>query len=59
MTDQLDEYRQFILSADNRSLMQQLKKDVKTPLISAQNLVNVLAMMQEPSPAVQQKISGE
>jgi hypothetical protein len=60
MTDQIDEYKQFILSADGRALMKQLKMDVKTPLVSAQNLVNVLLMLQNPSPATQKKIdSGE
>ncbi len=60
MADQIEEYKQFILSADPRALMKQLKGDVKTPLISAQNLINVLIMMQAPSPATQQKIeSGE
>ena len=56
MSDQIDEYKQFILSADARALMKQLKLDVKTPLVSAQNLLNVLIMMQSPSPAIQQKI---
>jgi hypothetical protein len=60
MSDQTDEYKQFILSADIHALMKQLKLDVKTPLVSAQNLLNVLTMMQSPSPAIQQKIaSGE
>ena len=60
MSDQIDEYKQFILSADARALMKQLKLDVKTPLVSAQNLLNVLILMQSPSPAIQQKIeSGE
>ncbi|HLY27993.1 MAG TPA: hypothetical protein VKQ72_16730 [Aggregatilineales bacterium] len=60
MADQIDEYKQFILSADPRALMKQLKGDVKTPLISAQNLVNVLIMMQSPSSATRQKMeSGE
>jgi len=60
MSDQIDEYKQFILSADARALMKQLKLDVKTPLVSAQNLLNVLIMMQSPTPALKQKIeSGE
>jgi hypothetical protein len=60
MADQTDEYKQFILSAEPRSLMKQLRKDVKTPLVSAQNTVHLLLMMQEPTSAIQQKIdSGE
>ncbi len=60
MTDQLEEYKQFILSADTRALMRQLNSDIKTPLVSAQNIVNMLAMMQNPSSAIQKKIdSGE
>ena len=60
MSDSNDEYKQFILSADTRTLMHQLKNDVKAPLVSAQNLVNVLIMMQSPSPTIQEKIdSGE
>lgn len=56
MSDQIDEYKQFILSADARALMKQLKLDVKTPLVSAQNLLNVLIMMQSPSAATRQKM---
>ncbi len=56
MADQIDEYKQFILSADPRTLMKQLKGEVKTPLVQAQNLINVLIMMQSPSPATQQKM---
>ncbi len=60
MSDQIDEFKQFIVSADPKSLIKQLRSDVKTPLVSAQNLVNVLIMMTDPTPAVQQKIeSGE
>jgi hypothetical protein len=59
MTD-IDEYKQWILSADTRSLLQQLNSDVKTPLVTAQNLVTMMQMMQNPSPAIQKKIeSGE
>ena len=56
MSDNNDEYKQFILSADTRALIQQLRSDVKTPLVSAQNLVNVLIMMQSPTPTIQEKI---
>ena len=60
MTDQYEEYKQFILSAQPSDLIQQLSMDVKTPLGSAQNLIHMLEMMQNPSPAIQQKInSGE
>ena len=56
MSDNNDDYKQFILSADSRALIRQLKSDVKAPLVSAQNLVNVLIMMQSPTPTIQQKI---
>jgi signal transduction histidine kinase len=60
MTDQYEDFKQFILAADQRSLVRQLNIDIKTPLTSAQNIVNMLVMMQSPSPAIQQKIdSGE
>ncbi|MEP7284188.1 MAG: hypothetical protein ABI947_00305 [Chloroflexota bacterium] len=60
MTDEPDDYKDFILSADKRALMRQLKSDIKTPLVSAQNLVNVLIMMQSPTAGVQKKMdSGE
>jgi hypothetical protein len=60
MPDEMDDYKQFILTAQPRDLIKQLKRDVKTPLVSAQNLVNVLIMMQSPTPAIQAKIdSGE
>ena len=55
-----DSYRAFILNADTRALMQQLNLDLKDPLVSAQNLVNMLTMMQNPSPTMQRKLeSGE
>jgi hypothetical protein len=55
-----DSYRAFILNADTRALMQQLNLDLKDPLVSAQNLVHMLLMMQNPSPAMQRKLeSGE
>lgn len=56
MSDSNNEYKQFILTADTHALVRQLKSDVKTPLVSAQNLVNVLIMMQSPTPNIQQKI---
>jgi hypothetical protein len=60
MADQYEDFKQFILSADPRSLLRQLNRDIKTPLTSAQNLANTLVMMQSPSPTIQQKIdSGE
>jgi hypothetical protein len=60
MTDQIEAYKQFILTADSRSLVHQLNTDVKAPLASAQNIVNMLGMMQNPSPGIQRKIdSGE
>jgi hypothetical protein len=59
-TDQFEEFRQFIRSADKQALLHQLNTDVKTPLVSAQNILNMLVMMQSPSPAIQKKIaSGE
>jgi antitoxin component HigA of HigAB toxin-antitoxin module len=55
-----DEYKQFILTADPHALIKQLRKDVKTPLVSAQNTVHLLLMLQHPTAAIQQKIdSGE
>jgi hypothetical protein len=55
-----DDYRAFILNADTRALMHQLNLDIKDPLASAQAVVNMLAMLQNPSPAMQRKIqSGE
>ena len=55
-----DAYRDFILNADGRSLIQQLNLELKDPLVSAQAVVNMLVMMQNPSPAMQQKLeSGE
>jgi hypothetical protein len=58
--DQYDEFRQFILNADPRSLIQQLNSDIKSPLVSAQNIANMLAMMQTPTATIQKKIdSGE
>ncbi len=60
MTDQYDEYKQFILSADSRALVRQLSMDLKAPLTSAQNIANMLTMMQKPSASIQRKIeSGE
>ncbi len=60
MSDQYDDYKQFILSAEPRALVRQLNMDIKAPLTSAHNIVNMLVMMQSPSPAMQQKIdSGE
>lgn len=55
-----DDYRAFILSADTRTLMHQLNLDIKDPLASAQAVVNMLAMLQNPSPTMQRKVqSGE
>ena len=60
MSDQIEEFKQFILSADSQALVRQLNSDVKTPLVSAQNIVNMLVMMQNPSPVIQRKLdSGE
>ncbi len=58
--DARDQYKQWILSADSKSLLRQLNAEIKTPLISAQNLVNILQMMQNPSPSMVKKMeSGE
>ncbi len=55
-----DDYRDFILTADPRALMHQLNLELKNPLVSAQAVINMLVMMQNPSPAMQRKIeSGE
>ena len=56
MADPYEEFRQFVLSADSRSLVEQLSKDVKEPLGSAHSLIHMLTIMQNPSPAIQQKI---
>ncbi len=56
MADELEEYKQFVLSADAPALIKQLRSDVKDPLVSAENLINVLLMMQDPSESIQQKI---
>lgn len=56
MADEIEEYKQFILSADAQALIKQLRTEVKNPLVSAENLVNVLIMMQQPSDSIQQKI---
>jgi len=53
-------YKQWILSADPRSLVHQLDDEVRSRMVSAQNLVNILGMMQNPSPKMQARIdSGE
>jgi len=55
-----DDYRAFILNADPRALIRQLNLDIKDPLASAQAIVNMLAMLQTPSPTMQRKVqSGE
>jgi hypothetical protein len=60
MPHDADEYAQFILSADTRALVRQLSLDIKTPLGSAYNVVQMLLMTLSPSPAIQEKIdSGE
>ena len=56
MADPYEEFKQFVLSADTRSVVEQLSMDVKQPLGSVHNLIHMLMMMQNPSPAVQQKI---
>jgi len=56
--DSQEQYRQWILSADSQSLIRQLNAEIKTPLISAQNLVNILQMMQNPSPSMQKKMEN-
>ena len=56
----LEDYKQWIKTASTHDVVEQLNDEVKTPLISAQNLLHMLVMMQNPSPAVQKKIdSGE
>lgn len=56
----LEEYKQWIQTASTHDVVEHLNDEVKEPLVSAQNLVNMLVMMQNPSPAVQKKIdSGE
>ncbi len=55
-----DDYRTFIANADPQALIHQLNLELKDPLVSAQAVVNMLVMMQNPSPGMQQKLeSGE
>lgn len=55
-----DDYRNFILTADTRALIHQLNLDIKGTLASAHAILDMLAMLQNPSPATQRKIeSGE
>ncbi len=54
----LDEYKRWIQSASTREVVEQLNDEVKAPLISAQNIVTMLVMMQNPSPVVQKKIDN-
>jgi hypothetical protein len=58
MTDQYDDYKQFILSADSRALVRQLSMELKAPLTSAQNIASMLTMMQNPSASIQRKIDN-
>ncbi len=59
MSDQYDEQKQFILSADTRTLMRQLNMDLKAPLTSAQNIANMLVLiMNSPSPSIQRKLDS-
>jgi hypothetical protein len=57
MTD-AEEYKRWIVSADPRSLIKQLNMEVKQPLVTAQNLVNMLWLMANPSPAIQERIDN-
>jgi hypothetical protein len=57
MTD-AEEYKRWIASADPRSLIKQLNMEVKQPLVTAQNLVNMLWLMANPSPAIQERIDN-
>ncbi|HRE46432.1 MAG TPA: hypothetical protein PLD47_01800 [Aggregatilineales bacterium] len=53
-------YKQWILAADPRALVSQLDDEVRAQLVSSQNLINILVMMQNPSPKMQARIeSGE
>jgi hypothetical protein len=55
-----DDYRNFILSASSSDLIAQLSLEIKEPLVSSQNLVHILMMILDPSPAMQRKLdSGE
>lgn len=60
MSDSRDEYKQWILSADPHALIRQLHREIREPLGAAQNLVNLLWLISNPSPQVQKRIeSGE
>ncbi len=57
MTD-AEEYKRWIGAADPRSLIKQLNLEIKEPLVTAQNLINMLWLMANPSPAIQQRIDN-
>lgn len=55
-----DQYRDFLLNASTKELIQQLNLEVKEPLVSAQNTINLLLMALNPSPNVAKKLeTGE
>ena len=53
-----DTYRSFIQTATARDLMHQLNLDLKEPLTSAEATVNMLMMLQNPSPAICAKLEN-
>jgi hypothetical protein len=51
-----DAYREWILGAEPRALIDQLDSEVRQQLVSIQNFVNILALMQNPSPGMRAKM---
>ena len=55
-----DEYRAFILNASSQDLIRQLNLELKEPLTSSHSIVQMLMMLQNPTPTIQRKLeSGE
>lgn len=53
-----DEYKKWILQADPRSLIHQIDEEVRAPMVTAQNILNMLWLMQNPSQAIQRRIDA-
>lgn len=55
-----NDYREFLLNASKEEVIHQLNTDVRQSLIDAQNMVNMLLLTVNPSPAMAKKLeSGE
>jgi hypothetical protein len=56
----LEAYKQWVLSADARAIVDQLDQEIRTPVGLAQNVANLLVMMQNPSAKLRSRMeSGE